>query len=64
MAKIFTLRRFIKFQEQDIDRIDLTIDIHNEICFARIFLKPNSITVSCQTAKNIAKAFPDKITPI
>lgn len=60
MPKTITLNRRISFQEKDIDHIELIRDT-KEICFARIFLKPKSITVSHKTAKAIATAFPDKI---
>jgi hypothetical protein len=65
MPRTFTLKRRISFQEKDIDHIELIIELINdtkEICFARIFLKPKSITVSNKTAKAIAAAFPSKIT--
>lgn len=61
MPRTITLRRFVKFQEQDIDHIEVFYDIHQEIAFTRVFLKPNSITVTHHPAKAIAKAFPDKI---
>jgi hypothetical protein len=61
MPRTITLRRFVKFQEQDIDHIEVLYDLHQEIAFTRIFFKPTSITVTHKPAKAIAKAFPDKI---
>jgi hypothetical protein len=63
MTTVISLKRRIQFQEQDIAHIDLH-STDNGRCFANIFLKPRTITVSGKTALAIAKAFPQKTNPI
>jgi hypothetical protein len=61
MPITFSLRRRIRFQEKDIDRIEFHTDDYG-VSFAKLFLKPSPLVISVRTGNAIAKAFPSKVT--